>query len=165
MSDATTYSRGSGTVQGTLLRVGGVGVLLTGPAGSGKSLTALWLMDRGHLLVADDVVTVSPGADGKPSGSAPETEPRIELRGLGIFPAGELFDGRVVPASPIDFVVHLESYDPKRDLGRTSPWVDGFLVCGIEVPRIMVPVRAGIDAALMVELTAARYARTGSVDR
>ena len=86
-------------IQAVLIVVHGVGVLVRGRPGSGKSLAALNLMRRGHKLVSDDLVELVPGPDGEPWGRAVEQDARIEIRGVGLYKAETLFPGATVLSS------------------------------------------------------------------
>jgi HPr kinase/phosphorylase len=149
-------------IQGVLVVVDGVGVLIRGPSGSGKSLTALTLMDRGHRLVSDDLLEVAQGPDEAPVGRALEDEVRIEVRGLGIFSAKSLFPEGTVPSFPINLVVELDVFDPDRDTGRTLPEFVSTSILGKKVTQIRVPVARGMDPALLVELVVKRFRLRGA---
>jgi HPr kinase/phosphorylase len=149
MSETTTH--------GALVRIFDVGVLVRGPAGSGKSWAALRLMDRGHRLVSDDVVVLFQGADGSLQGRSLEERPRIEIRGLGVFEADALFEGATVPSAPIDLIVALDPYDRGRDAGRVTPERSMVRLLDCDVLEIRLPVCAGPDIGLLVELIAGRF--------
>jgi len=151
-------------IRGVLVSVDGVGVLIRGPAGSGKSLAALNLMRQGHYLVADDLVDVFPDPQGEALvGRAVEEHVRTEVRGLGIFVAETLFPHGTLPAAKIDFVVDLDEYDPARDLGRTSPEIGKLRVMDIDLLSVRVPVAPGMDPALLIELLARAFKTNGTV--
>jgi HPr kinase/phosphorylase len=140
------------TVRGALILVHGLGVLVRGPSGSGKSLAALNLMRRGHLLVADDVVKIMQGPTGEPMGKALEANVRIEVRGLGIFDGETLFPGATAPLARIDLVVDLDAFDGARDTGRIAPETSSSSLLGHEIPTVRLPLPTGGDAALMIEI-------------
>jgi HPr kinase/phosphorylase len=151
-------------IQAVLVSIDGVGVLIRGPAGSGKSLAALNLMRRGHHLVADDLVDVFPDPQGEALiGRAVEERVRIEVRGLGIFFVDALFPHGTLPSAKIDFAVDLDEYEPARDLGRTSPETGKLRVMDIDLLTVRVPVASGIDAALLTELLARAFKTNGTV--
>jgi len=150
-------------IPGVLVAVDGVGILVRGPSGSGKSLTALNLLRRGHCLVADDLVEVARGPDGKLVGRPVEEDVRIEVRGLGIFRARSLFPEGTLPSSPIDFVVDLDAYDPARDAGRTAPDAHSMQILERDMAVVRVPVPIGVDPGLLVELLAKLYRHSGTV--
>lgn len=149
--------------RGVLVMVHGLGVLIRGRSGAGKSLAALSLMRRGHSLISDDLVEVTPGPEGKPIGKSVEEEVRIEVRGLGIFAARTLFDHAVVASSRIDFVVDLDAYDHSRDAGRTAPETGNLRLFGHDLITVRVPVPTGVDPALLIELLAWRFKHSGTV--
>ncbi len=96
------------TLPGTLLRVAGVGILLTGPAGSGKSETALALIERGHALIADDAVRVRAGTHDALEGSAPELlRGRLCVRGLGMLDIARQYPERTAASTTVDLIVDL----------------------------------------------------------
>ncbi len=150
-------------IQGVLVTVQGVGVLILGAPGTGKSLAALNLMRRGHHLIADDLLEVYPGPQGEPMGRAVEENVRIEVRGLGIYRAGSLFPEGTVRSAPIDFAVELAEYDPGRDLGRTSPETGEMRLLETGILKVRVPVASGADPALLVELLARIFKKNGTV--
>lgn len=158
-----TDSMDRATIQAVLVEVNHVGVLLRGPAGSGKSLAALRLMDRGHRLVADDMVTVAVGPEGRLIGRPVEADVRIEIRGLGLFRARSLFEHGTAESACIDFVVEIDEYIPEVDSGRVTPQLSETMILGEKLPCVRVPVPTGADCALIVELLAGRFARSGAV--
>jgi HPr kinase/phosphorylase len=149
-------------IQGVLIDIEGTGVLIRGPAGSGKSAAALRLMDRGHRLVSDDLVETVLGPDGSLVGNAVEETVRIEIRGLGIFDADSLFGEGTTRTSTVGFVVDLDQYEPFRDAGRTSPEVGTARILGRDIQAVRVPVARGVDTALVIEMLVRRFRATGS---
>ena len=150
-------------IQGALVVVDGTGVLIRGRPGSGKSLAALGLMDRGHHLVADDLVEISAGTDGRPVGTAVEEDVRMEIRGLGIFKAQALYPSGTAPFSPIHFIVELDEYEPGSDAGRTRPDIATTRVMGCELLQVRLPVPRGADPAMLIELLARVFRTHGTV--
>ncbi|MCA1961001.1 MAG: hypothetical protein LDL33_09400 [Desulfomonile sp.] len=153
----------SATIQAVLVEVNGVGVLLKGPPGSGKSLAALRLMDRGHRLVADDLVAVTVGPEGALIGRSPEDDVHVEIRGLGVFRAKSLFERGTARSACINLVMEIDQYDPMADAGRLTPQVSEMPLFGTTLPCVRVPLPQGADCALIVELLAGRFARSGMV--
>lgn len=154
---------GSITIRGVLVSVFGVGVLIRGPSGSGKSYTALTLMRRGHLLVADDVIEVTADAGCRLLARCLEDPIRIEVRGLGLFAADSLFPKATARSSPIDFAVELDRYDDWQDSGRTVPETGEMSILDSRIPTVRMPLPNGVDPGLMVELLARLFKDTGSV--
>jgi len=145
-------------VHGSLVEVAGVGVLLLGGSGIGKSECALELVMRGHRLVADDVVMISADRDGVPTGSSPElVRHYIELRGIGIVHVPSLFGSEsVAERARIELVVRLESWGAgeveRIGLERRNEDVAGFAV---EV--LHLPVAPGRNIASLVEVGARNH--------
>ncbi|MFH0961026.1 MAG: hypothetical protein V1897_20265 [Pseudomonadota bacterium] len=145
MADETTH-------RGTLVNVIGTGIFIQGPSGIGKSLSALSLMRSGHRLVADDLVAIARHESLGLVGRAVEENVRIEIRGLGVFFARNLFSDCVLMSSPIDLVVELAKYIPERDAGRIEPLITEIKMLDHPIKKILVPVPNGTDPGLLVEL-------------
>lgn len=150
-------------VQGVLVRVDGLGVLIRGPSGMGKSLAALHLMERGHFLVSDDLVEISVGPEGNLIGSAVEESPRIEIRGLGVFSAQSLYPGKTVSATTLDLEVELDRYHASTDAGRLEPEMEKARYLGMEIPRVRIPVALGFDPGVLVDLLVRHLRHMGAV--
>lgn len=147
-------------IHATMMEVAGIGVLLEGDAGIGKSETALGLIKRGYALVADDCTELKPDNDGKLVGSAvPVTQYFMEIRGLGIIYVPSIFGvGAVRGEKQIDLVVTLcRQSECEADLDRIgeSSLVRNFM--GIDVPQIVLPVAPGRDLVNLVETVAQEY--------
>lgn len=148
------------TVHGVLLDIYGLGVLLTGESGIGKSEAALELVKRGHRLVADDAVIVKKISENRLVGEAPETiRNMMEMRGIGIINV-ELMYGvsAVIASKSIDLVVHLEFWDKNKDYDRLGMDEDRETILGVGVPLLTLPVHPGRNLAIIME-TAARNTR------
>ena len=139
-----------------LLDVLGLGVLLMGESGIGKSECALDLIVRGHRLVADDTVEVKRLAASMLIGTCPElTRHHMELRGLGIINIRELFGISSTRSSKrIELVVRLERWEPGREYERLGLDDDYFELLGVKVPLIRMPVAPGRNIAILVEVAA-----------
>ncbi|MFQ5514235.1 MAG: hypothetical protein ACE5FG_07305 [Myxococcota bacterium] len=144
-----------GRVHGALVEVAGVGVLLLGGSGIGKSECALELVMRGHRLVADDVVLVARDAEGRLSGSSPEMVRHfIELRGIGIVHVPSLFGARAVrERTTIDLVIELEAWGV-REVERTGLDRHTTTLAGVELATLRLPVAPGRNVASLVEVAA-----------
>ena len=146
------------TQHGVLVDVFGVGVLITGESGVGKSECALELIKRGHLLVADDVVDIA-RVGHKLRGESPEiVRDFMELRGIGIVDIKLIFGiGAVMRRKTIDMVIHLEFWTPGKDYDRLGNKEQTMDILGIPVPLINVPVRSGRNLAMIVEIAARNW--------
>jgi HPr kinase/phosphorylase len=121
-------------------------------------------MRRGHRLVADDLVEIISADGADLIGRGVEQEVRIEVRGLGIYRAAELFPSGTAPHARIDLIVDLDAYDPDRDAGRTSPETAVTRLIEKELTTVRLPIASGMDVALMIELLARLYEGGGKVE-
>jgi len=142
-------------ISGGLLRIAGLGVLINGDSGIGKSESALELVSRGYRFVSDDVVEVRRNAAGRVLGRSPSlTRHFMEIRGLGIINIRQIFGLRaVIPESPIDLVISLHKWEgggSSDRLGLKFPQDDVFL--GVRVPRLNIPVAPGRNIATLIEV-------------
>lgn len=142
-------------VHGVLVDVYGVGVLITGDSGIGKSETALELIRSGHLLVADDAVEVQRVDEENLRGRAPQTiRHLLEVRGLGILDVTKLFGaGAVREEKELHLLVELEEWEEGKyydRLGFDPPQT--LTILGISVPKVTVPVRPGRQLASIIEV-------------
>ncbi len=148
------------TIHGVLLDIYGLGVLLTGDSGIGKSETALELVKRGHRLVADDAVIVKRISENRLIGEAPEfISHMMEIRGVGIINV-ELMYGisAVIDSKSIDLVVHMEYWDKDKNYDRLGMEQDRQEILGVSVPLLTIPIRPGRNLAIIME-SAARNTR------
>ena len=155
MTEGTSPTR----FHGTLLEVAGVGVLLLGRSGIGKSECALDLVMRGHRLVADDVVLVASGQDGRLEGSGPElVRHYLELRGIGIVHVPSLFgEAAVADRSAIELVLRLEVWGA-AEIDRLGLDQHTETIHGVEVAVRKLPVAPGRNIAALVEVAARNHA-------
>ena len=142
------------TRHGVLMDILGLGVLLTGESGIGKSECALDLVGRGHWLVADDTVEIRCRGEAVLIGTCPElTRHHVEVRGLGVINVTELFGVASTRASKrVELVVHLERWDEKREYDRLGLDTATINILGIEVPLVTMPVAPGRTLAMLVEV-------------
>ena len=153
------------TLHGVLLDVYGVGVLITGESGVGKSETALELVKRGHQLVADDVVDVCKVTDNRLVGESPATILHfMEIRGIGIIDIKAMYGiGSVMMNKSVDLVIHLEHWKEKKAYDRLGLSDDFTTIMDVRVPQIVLPVRPGRNLAIVIEVAARNFTlkRTG----
>ena len=145
-------------IHGTLIEVAGVGVLLLGPSGIGKSECALELVMRGHRLVADDVVLLVEDSEGRAVGFSPElVRHYLELRGIGIVHVPSLFGKDVVAdRTRVELVVQLEIWgDTEVELVGLER--QNVSVGGVDLPSVLLPVAPGRNVATLVEVAARNH--------
>ena len=144
---------------GVLVDVYGVGVLITGESGVGKSETALELVKRGHQLVADDVVDICRINDNALTGQCPEMVRHLmEIRGIGIIDVRAMFGiGAVAVSKSIDLVVHLEHWVQGKQYDRLGLQEEYVTILGVRVPRLLTPVRPGRNLAIIIEVSARNF--------
>jgi HPr kinase/phosphorylase len=142
-------------VHGALVQVQGVGVLLLGPSGVGKSEAALELVTRGHRLVADDVVELSPEA-GRLVGSAPRPiRHYLEIRGLGILFVPELYGAEaVLERCAIDLVCRLDPARVPGEFERVGLERPQERLADVTLPSVRLPVRPATSLGVLVEAAA-----------
>ena len=144
------------TRHGVLVDVYGVGVLLTGESGVGKSEVALDLVRRGHQLCADDVVDICRVAENSLVGECPEMVRHfMEIRGIGIIDIRAMYGvGSVVRSKSIDMVIHMEHWDNSKEYDRLGLKEETTDILGVKVPYQVMPVRPGRNLAIIVEVAA-----------
>ena len=141
-------------IQGTAMEVMGIGVLLRGDPGIGKSETALSLIERGYSLVSDDVTEIRRTGRGRILCWASEvTRYHMEIRGLGIIHVPSLFGvSSIRKQTELDVVIDLKK--PSGDEERVGMSPETVELMGVEIPCITLPVRSGRDMANIVEVAA-----------
>ena len=144
------------TKHGVLVAVYGVGVLLTGQSGVGKSEAALELIKRGHQLVADDVVDICRISDNRLIGTCPEMVRHfMEIRGIGLIDIRAMYGISAVSVSKsIDLVMDMEYWDESKAYDRLGLAEDFVDILDVQVPRQMIPVKPGRNVAIIIEVAA-----------
>ncbi|MDE6700828.1 MAG: HPr(Ser) kinase/phosphatase [Acetatifactor sp.] len=147
------------SVHGVLMDIYGIGVLLTGESGIGKSEAALELVKRGHRLVTDDVVELRKVSDDTLVGSAPDiTKHFIELRGIGIVDVKALFGAAaVMDTQQVDMVIRLEEWDKDKEYDRLGLEDSYTEYLGNKVVCYTLPIRPGRNLAIICESAAANH--------
>ncbi|PYZ95818.1 HPr kinase/phosphorylase [Alteribacter lacisalsi] len=146
-------------IHGVLIDIYGIGVMITGSSGVGKSETALDLVRRGHRLVADDSVEIKQEHEGTLVGSAPDLiKHLLEIRGLGIINVMTLFGaGAVRNYKRIGMVMHLELWDQKKQYDRLGLDEDTMTIFETDIPKLTIPVRPGRNLAVIIEVAAMNF--------
>lgn len=144
------------TIHGVLLDIFGLGVLILGPSGIGKSECALELILKGHRLITDDYVELTRRSMDKLTGEGGEVlRHHMELRGLGIINIRELFGISATSVSQnVDIAVRLERWNPEADYDRLGLEHSTIEFLGVSIPLIDMPVAPGRNVATLVEVAA-----------
>lgn len=170
-NDATTYLMSMITqylavklaerssVHGVLVEVFGMGVLLAGESGVGKSETALALVQHGHRLIADDRVDVYQRDHETVVGEAPRILKHLmEIRGIGIIDVLKLFGiGAIKDETEISLVINLTNWDSKANYDRLGFQENTRIICGIAVPQVTIPVKVGRNMENIVEVAVMNF--------
>lgn len=145
------------TIHGVLVEVCGIGILLTGESGVGKSETALALIERGHRLVADDTVELRciNGNTIMGGGPAKFISHHMEVRGLGIINISQLYGvGSVRDQKEVQLVVKLEEWQQNKVYDRIGTDTDKIDLLGVKIPLIELPVKPGRNMPIIIEAAA-----------
>jgi len=144
------------SVHGVLVDIYGMGVLITGESGIGKSETALELIQRGHRLIADDRVELFMMDERRVFGESPDIlRHLVEIRGIGVIDIVNLFGvGAVRSSKAVDMVVRLEFWDKNRRYERLGTETTQTTIFNVELPKISIPVREGRNLATIIEIAA-----------
>lgn len=146
------------TEHGVLMEVFGVGILLTGKSGVGKSETAMELIKRGHRLIADDNVIIKEIAN-ELYGTAPEIiRYFMELRGIGIINVKSMYgSGSVLDEKMIQLIIQLENWQQGKEYDRIGDEMSTTSYFGISVPKLTIPVSPGRNLAIIIEVAARNF--------
>lgn len=146
------------TIHGVCLEVFGVGVLIRGKSGIGKSETSLELINRGHRLVADDAVIIKKVDNGLKATCPELTQHLMEIRGLGILDIKQLFGvGSIRIEQFVEIVIWLEEWDENKEYDRIGTDDDYTEILGVKVPAVVIPVRPGRNISAIIEIAAKNY--------
>lgn len=147
------------TVHGVLMEVSGVGVLILGPSGIGKSESALDLVTRGHRLIADDLVVVRRLGDGSLLGSGMDKSgSHMEIRGLGIINIQDLFGvAAVLESKTLELVVDLIEWKTLEGVDRLGLEEQRYDLLGVRFPYLRIPVYHGRNMAAILEVAARNH--------
>src|SRR5436190_4811621 len=141
---------------GSMVDILGIGVLIRGASGIGKSETALGLIERGYSLVADDVTRITSLEGRELMATAPDlTRNHMEVRGIGIINVASVFGiGSIRIEKRLDLVVTLEEWETVTDIERVGIERQSYEILGLKVPHVTIPVRPGRDIARLIEVAA-----------
>jgi HPr kinase/phosphorylase len=147
------------SLHASLIDVYGVGILFTGHSGVGKSEVALDLIERGHRLVADDVVVATRKGEGIIMGSGTDLSKHfMEIRGLGLINVEKMFGIRAIRYQKrIEVIVNLEIWDPEHEYTRTGLDDSTTDLMGVEIPYIRLPIVTGKNVTVITEVIALNY--------
>ncbi len=147
------------SVHGSLVDVYGVGLLVTGSSGIGKSETALDLVERGHRLVADDVVTITKRHGDVLIGTGNQLlRHHMEIRGIGIIDVQAIFGVRSIRLQKrVEVEVHLKEWSKTEDYERVGLDERRTAILDVEIPRIEVPIFPGKNVTVITEVVALNY--------
>lgn len=147
------------SVHGVLMDIYGMGVLIQGDSGIGKSETGLELVKRGHRIVADDRVDIYAKDEMTLWGEPAEIlRHLLEIRGVGIIDVMSLYGASAVKdSSQVQLAVYLENYDVSKTFDRLGNNAEEFEVSGVRIPRIRIPVKTGRNISVVIEAAAMNY--------
>lgn len=147
------------SIHGVLMEIYGLGVLIQGDSGIGKSETGLELIKKGHRLIADDRVDVYQQDERTVIGEpAPILEHLMEIRGIGIIDVMNLFGASAVrKSSQVQLVVKLEHWTPDKQFDRLGGSQETFRIANVDVPKISIPVKTGRNVAIIIEVAAMNF--------
>lgn len=141
---------------GCMIDILGVGLIIKGESGIGKSEAVLALIERGYSLVADDVVkaVLMDGRDVLCT-SSELTRDHMEVRGIGIINVAQMFGVKAIRKNKkLDLIVTLKAWDDVKDVDRLGIEQEYVKVLGVDVPHVVIPVRPGRDIARLIEVAA-----------
>ena len=146
-------------IHGVLVDVYGIGVLLIGKSGVGKSETALELVKKGHRLVADDCVEIRQESENLLIGSPPPLlEHLLEIRGIGIIDIMTLFGASAVRSyKRITLVVELENWDSEKSYDRLGLDEEKMRIIDMDLTKLTIPVQPGRNVSVIIEVAAMNY--------
>jgi HPr kinase/phosphorylase len=141
-------------INGVMMDILGLGILITGPSGIGKSETALELINKGSHLVSDDLVEFYLNANDEPVGRSVEKIKRwLEVRGLGIINIVDIFGvGALLEEKKLDLVICLEKWNPKKKYDRLGEGNLYFNILGKDIPMFNLPVAVGRNLSILIEV-------------
>ena len=148
----------SDNVYGVMMNIYGRGIMITGKSGIGKSELALDLINRGHMLVADDRIDVT-RVHNSITCTAPNLLKRMmEIRGIGIVDVTRMFGANAyLNKCQLDFVIKLVKYDESIDSDRLNPINDTIDILGLQIPMLTIPITEGKSLSVIIEAAVSTY--------
>jgi HPr kinase/phosphorylase len=146
---------GQKVISGGMLQVNGLGVLIRGDSGVGKSESALELISRGWRFVSDDVTNIKKMAGDKLMGTSPAISRYfMEIRGLGIINIKQIFGSKYVcKRSKIDLIINLKRWEQDKEYDRLGLELqEKYELLGVKIPQIIIPVAPGRNIATLIEV-------------
>jgi HPr kinase/phosphorylase len=145
-----------GTEIGSMVDILGVGVIIKGESGIGKSESVLALIERGYSLVADDITKVMLMDGHDVIGTSGElTRNHMEVRGIGIVNVAAMFGVKSIRGEKkVDLVITLKAWEQVSDVDRVGMEEEFVKILGVDIPHIVIPVRPGRDLARLIEVAA-----------
>jgi HPr kinase/phosphorylase len=143
-------------VHGSMVDIRGIGVLIMGEPGVGKSECAIGLVERGYSLVADDTTLIRVNAGRELIGTSPDLGRNfMEVRGIGLVDVPAMFGVKGIRTEKrVDLIVTLKPWDPHEEIERVGDEMETKTLLGIAVPHMTIPIRPGRDVARLVEVAA-----------
>lgn len=147
------------SIHGVLMDIYGLGVLIQGDSGIGKSETGLELLKRGHRLVADDRVDVYQKDELTAIGEPPKIlEHMLEIRGVGIIDVMNLFGASAVRNSmQVQLTIYLENFSTDKTYDRLGNGTQNISIAGVEIPQLRIPVKTGRNLSIIIEAAAMNF--------
>src|SRR5699024_7280200 len=145
-------------VHGSMVDVYGVGILIAGKSGIGKSEVALDLVERGHRLVSDDAVILTKKDNVLMTSATEMNKHFMEIRGLGIIDILSMFGIRAVRYQKrLEIIIDLSLWEERKNVERTGLNYDFSSVLGVNIPRVQLPITPGKNITVIVEVVAMNY--------
>lgn len=148
----------TGNIYGVMMNIYGRGIMIIGKSGIGKSELALDLINRGHMLVADDCIDVT-RVNNRINCTAPKLLKRmLEIRGIGIVDVTRMFGANAyLNRCQLDFVIKLVKFDDNIEQDRLNPMNEKYEIMGLEVPMLIIPITEGKSLSVIIEAAVSNY--------
>ncbi|MEW6457293.1 MAG: hypothetical protein AB1410_11345 [Acidobacteriota bacterium] len=159
MNKETIKKCSQNAISGILMDILGIGVLIIGESGTGKSESALDLIFKGHKLISDDLVDIFKSKNGNLIGKSPSLIKNLmEIRGLGIINIKKIFGpSSVEKKKKIDLVIKLEKWEKEEDFDRLGIEELTHEIMGVNFPLIKIPVAVGRNLSILIEVAVRNF--------